>query len=372
MGIIKAVHGAVGSVLEEQFKEFFYCDAMNDGTILVRAEKHIGKNSANTRQDDNVLTSGSILCVAEGQCVLVVKQGKVIDYCAEPGEHIFQDPEQRGLSGFFREVGRRVSFGGGDIQPVVYRVYYMNVKEIFGNPFRSRVPIPLRIKDSVSGLDLDSSMGISGVYSYRVSDPIKLYKTLIGNVSGRFTREDIASHMEAELMKSFSAAVVKLSEMGLRPSQVPGHCTELCDALREGMTEGWCGQHGLELGTIAFDGFRMEDMSTVQSAQHASMLRDPAMAAAVLTQAQAEAMPIAAKNRGAVVVPVISPSARSVEQNRDRHKQSRPSDSWKCVCGRTSDRKYCPDCGRPRPWICTCGQRNKGRFCENCGQKKPD
>ena len=74
MGLLKAVHGAVGSVLEEQWKEFFVCDALRDDTLLVRAHKHIGKYSANTRKDDDVLTNGSVLSVADGQCVLVVKQ----------------------------------------------------------------------------------------------------------------------------------------------------------------------------------------------------------------------------------------------------------------------------------------------------------
>lgn len=378
MGIIKAFRGAVGSVLEEQWKEFFCCDAMNDGTILVRAEKRVGKNSANTRKDDNVLTNGSVLCVAEGQCVLVVKQGKVIDFCAEPGEHIFEDPEQRGISGFMKEVGRRVSFGGGDIQPVVYRVYYMNVKEIFGNPFRTETPIPLRIGDSVSGLDLDSSLSVSGVYSYRVSDPVKLYKTIIGNVRGRFTREDIASHMDAELIKALAPSVAKLSESGIRPSAVPGHCSELCEVLRERMNEGWCGQHGLELGTIAINGFQVADSGMVQSAQYTSTLKDPTFAGAVLTAAAAEAMPAAARSGRAAAMPFIAAAAAPAQPASAPHKESlrrsAPAETWRCSCGAVSDRKFCPECGKPRPveWTCSCGQKNKGRFCENCGQKRPD
>ena len=296
MGLLKAVHGAVGSVLEEQWKEFFRCDALDDETLMVRAYKQTGKRSANTRKDDDVLTNGSILSVADGQCVLVVKQGKVVDFCREPGEHIFEDPDQRGLKGFFKEVGRRVAFGGGDIQPVVYRVYYMNTKEITGIPFSSRGPIPYRVKDGSSSLDLDSGVSLSGCFSYRVSDPVKLYKTIIGNISGRFSRAELNAHLQADLNASLQSALGSLAGRGLRPSQLPAHTEQLCEALRQQMANRWSGQHGLEIVSLALDGFKSEDGALLQSAQYASMLKDPRSAAAVLTQATAEAMTSAASS----------------------------------------------------------------------------
>ena len=296
MGLLKAVHGAVGSVLEEQWKEFFRCDALDDETLMVRAYKQTGKRSANTRKDDDVLTNGSILSVADGQCVLVVKQGKVVDFCREPGEHIFEDPDQRGLKGFFKEVGRRVAFGGGDIQPVVYRVYYMNTKEITGIPFSSRGPIPFRVKDGSSSLDLDSGVSLSGCFSYRVSDPVKLYKTIIGNISGRFSRAELNAHLQADVNASLQSALGSLASQGLRPSQLPGHTEQLCEALRQQMADCWSGQHGLEIVSLALDGFKPEDGALLQSAQYASMLKDPRSAAAVLTQATAEAMTSAASS----------------------------------------------------------------------------
>lgn len=296
MGLLKAVHGAVGSVLEEQWKEFFRCDALDDETLMVRAYKQTGKRSANTRKDDDVLTNGSILSVADGQCVLVVKQGKVVDFCREPGEHIFEDPDQRGLKGFFKEVGRRVAFGGGDIQPVVYRVYYMNTKEITGIPFSSRGPIPFRVKDGSSSLDLDSGVSLSGCFSYRVSDPVKLYKTIIGNISGRFSRAELNAHLQADVNASLQSALGSLAGRGLRPSQLPAHTEQLCEALRQQMADRWSGQHGLEIVSLDLDGFQSEDGALLQSAQYASMLKDPRSAAAVLTQATAEAMTSAASS----------------------------------------------------------------------------
>ena len=337
MGIIKAFNGAMHSVLEEQWREIFWCDAMNDDTIRVRGRKRIGSRSANTRIDDDVLTNGSILCVADGQCVLVVKQGKIIDFCQEPGEHIFEDPEQGGLKGFFKEVGRRVSFGGGDIQPVVYRVYYLNVKEINGVSFRLRSL--LRVKDRNTGLDFDSEYEMSGCFSYRVSDPVKLYKTVIGNVSKRFTRQELEEHLRSELSANFRSAAAAMSAEGHRPSELPGELPALCEELRERLKTGWWGEHGLELVSIALNAPHTEDADLVQSVHYTAMLRDPEMAAAVLTQAAAEAMPAAARAAGARAMPVLA--------------AEKPADS------RT-------------PWTCGCGQENNSPFCRNCGKKRPE
>ena len=226
----------------------------------------------------------------------MIKQGKVIDFCREPGEHVFEDPEQKGLKGYFREVGKRIAFGGGDIQPTVYRVYYMNTKEITGLPFQTREPVPFRVRDENTGLDLDSALELSGCFSYRVADPVKLYKTVIGNVAGRFTREDLAAHMRASLLQSMQPALADLSELGLRPHELPDRVPELCEALRDQMNAGWCGEHGLELASLALDSCVLRDEKLVQSAQEAAVLTDPAMAAAVLTQAAAEALPAAAAN----------------------------------------------------------------------------
>ena len=362
MGLLKAAHGAVHSVLQEQWKEFFCCSALPDDTLLVRGRKRIGARSANDRADDEVVTNGSVICVADGQCVLVVKQGKVIDVCTEPGEHIFEDPEQGGLKGFFREVGNRIAFGGGDIQPTVYRVYYMNTKEITGLAFRTDSPVAVRMRDERTGLDLDVSASVSGCFSYRVSDPVKLYRTIIGNVSGRFTRDRLTGHLRSELMKYLQPAMEQLTAEGVRPYQLTGHVPELCAALREKMNGGWCGEHGVELWSLAVDGCSVQEADTVQSAQSAAILRDPDMAAAKLTQAVSEAMGAAAAAPG----PKTPPPAVLM-------RQPPKGSAWRCACGTVSDRAFGPDCGRPRPeeWICVCGSRNTGRFCRDCGEKRP-
>ena len=346
MGLLRAATGAMRSVLNEQWREFFICDAIGSDWLLVRGRKQIGKNSANTRKDDNVLSNGSILSVADGQCVLVVKQGKVIDVCSEPGEHVFEDAAQRGVSGFFREVGRRVAFGGGDIQPTVYRVYYLNVRELTGIRFRTPNPILMRVSDSVTGMDLDSAVSTGGCYSCRVSDPVRLYKTVIGNVGGDFARKELEAHMNAELMKAFQPAIAACTAAGVRPSALPAHIPMLCDALREKLDGGWFGAHGLSLVSLAIEGFRVEDQARVTAAQHAACLRDPELASATLTQATAAAMTAATKGTGmaAILAAAATPSAHAAQYSAQP-----PRTKWKCACGAISDRNFCPECGRKRP-----------------------
>lgn len=357
MGIIKAVTGALHSVKEEMWREYFYCDTMSADTLLLRAEKRVSKYSANTRKDDNMLTNGSILSVADGQCVLVVKQGKVIDCCQEPGEHIFEDPEQRGVKGFFKEVGKRIAFGGGDIQPTVYRVYYLNTKELTGLSFQTRKLVSFRVRDAQTGLDLDSAVRISGCFSFRIADPVKLYKLLIGNVSGCYTRADLTAQLQTSLTSDLQPALARLSALGIRPSEIPAHVPELCEALREQMNAGWCGAHGLELVSLALDSCALADTELVQSAQWAKPLTDPAMAAAVLTQATAEALPAAAANSagtgfGAAVL-TQGPAAAAADSTR-------PAPA---VTPIRRDRT---------PWVCVCGQQNDSPFCRACGSKRPE
>lgn len=362
MGLLKAVHGAVGSMLEEQWKEFYCCDSLQDDTLLIRGQKQIGKYSANTRVEDNVLTNGSVICVADGQCVLVVRQGKVVDVCREPGEHVFEDPEQAGVKGFFREVSRRVSYGGGDVQPIVCRVYYLNVKEITGICFETPAPVLFRVKDPVSGLDADTGVLLGGCFSYRVCDPVKLYKTVIGNVGQRFSRDALNDRLQAELTTCLQPALAQLSARGIRPAELPAQVPALCDALREQMNARWCGEHGLELRSLALASCRVTDAPVVQAAQHAQLLRDPVMAAAALTGAAATALPKAAASSAARAASITAAFARRRAQT-----------SWSCVCGAASDRFFCPECGRPCPttWVCGCGAKNIGDFCSACGKKKP-
>ena len=59
MGLIKAAVGAVGGTLADQWKEFFYCDALEQDVLVVKGQKRINGRSSNTKGNDNIISNGS-------------------------------------------------------------------------------------------------------------------------------------------------------------------------------------------------------------------------------------------------------------------------------------------------------------------------
>ena len=79
MGLIKAGMGAVGGVLADQWKEFFYCDSMPPDVLMMKGQKRTGGRSSNTGGEDNIISNGSVIAVNNGQCMMIVDQGKIVE-----------------------------------------------------------------------------------------------------------------------------------------------------------------------------------------------------------------------------------------------------------------------------------------------------
>ena len=77
MGLIKAGMGALGGTLADQWKEFFYCDSLDKDVLMVKGQKRTSRRSSNNGED-NIITNGSGIAVADGQCMLIVEQGRVV------------------------------------------------------------------------------------------------------------------------------------------------------------------------------------------------------------------------------------------------------------------------------------------------------
>ncbi len=91
MGLIKAALGAAGGVLADQWKDYFYCESLPEDVLAVKGWKRTSGRSSNTKGEDNIISNGSVIAVADGQCMLIVHHGKIMDVCAEPGEYIFDE-----------------------------------------------------------------------------------------------------------------------------------------------------------------------------------------------------------------------------------------------------------------------------------------
>ena len=399
MGLIKAAMGAVGGALADQWREFFYCDALDQDVLVVKGEKRISGRSSNTKGNDNIISNGSGIAVADGQCMIIVEQGKIVEVCAEPGQFTYDSSTEpsifagnlgKGIADTFRTIGKRFTYGGDTGKD--QRVYYFNVKEIMDNKFGTPNPIPFRVVDSRLGLDVDVSIRCSGVYSYMIADPLLFYTKVCGNVEQAYMREEIEKQLKTEFISALQPAFGKLSELELRPNQIVSHNTELEEAMNFALSTKWGKLRGLKVVSIALGSVSLppEDAEMIKQLQRTAVLQNPNMAGATLAGAQADAMRTAAGNAAGAMNGFVGMGmamnaggmnaqnlfAMGQQQAAAPAPSAASSGSWKCSCGAVSTGKFCPECGAPKPandgWTCACGTLNKGKFCQNCGAKKPE
>ena len=420
MGLIKAAMGAIGGTMADQWKEYFYCEALPVDVMAVKGQKRVSGRSSNTKGEDNIITNGSVVAVADGQCMLIVEQGKIIDVCAEPGEFVFDsggEPSLFGGSSFkdnalgtLKSVWERFKFGGSPGMDT--RIYYFNTKELIGNKYGTPNPVPFRVVDTNIGLDIDISIRCFGEYSYRISNPILFYVNVCGNVTANYVRSTLDGQLKTELMTALQPAFAKISGMGIRYSALPGHTTEIAEALNEVLTSKWRDLRGIEIVSFGVSSVNAskEDEDMIKQLQKTAVFRDPTMAAATLVGAQSEAMVGAANNPNAGPAMAFMGMnmaqqtggmnsqnlfAMGQQQQADRQQsqydaapgggfgapaQAAPAQAasgWTCKCGHTGNTgKFCMECGSPQPasddgWTCECGTVNKGKFCTECAKPKP-
>ncbi len=400
MGLIRAGIGALGGTFADQWKEFFYCDAIDKDTLVVKGVKRVSSRSSNTKGSDNIISNGSGIAVADGQCMIIVEQGKVVEVCAEPGQFtydtstepsIFSGSLGRAILDTFRTIGKRFTYGGDTGKD--QRVYYFNTKEIVDNKFGTATPIPFRVVDSRIGLDLDTGIRCNGVYSYKITNPLLFYANVCGNIEYDYERSEIDSQLKTEFVSALQPAFARLSEMEMRPNQIPAHTMQLCDLMNETLTRKWSEARGLSVVSIAMNPVSIpdEDADSIKRLQRAAALSNPNLAAGTVVEAQADAMRTAAGNKNGAMAGFMgmgmamnaggaNPQALygMAQQQRPAAAPAaaKPVGSWTCSCGATATGNFCTECGKPKPaadsWTCSCGAVNKGKFCSNCGAKKPE
>ncbi|MBR5310745.1 MAG: SPFH domain-containing protein, partial [Oscillospiraceae bacterium] len=298
MGLIKAISGAVGGVFADQWKEYFYCEAIPANVLATKGEKRTSSRSSNTKGEDNIISNGSVIAVADGQCMCIVEQGKVVDICAEPGEYTYDTSSEPSIFAgklgtsivdSFKTIGKRFTFGGDTAKD--QRVYYFNTKELVGNKYGTPNPVPFRVVDQRAGIDIDVSIRCFGEYSYRLCDPILFYTNVCGNVAYQYTRDELDSQLKSELLTALQPAFAKISAMGIRYSALPGCTTEMADALNEVLSEKWRGLRGIEIVSFGVSSVKAdeEDERMIKEMQRNAAFMDPTRAAAHLVGAQAAA-----------------------------------------------------------------------------------
>ncbi len=405
MGLIKAGIGALGGVLADQWKEFFYCEALDMDTLVVKGQKRVSGRSSNTKGSDNLISNGSGIAVADGQCMIIVEQGKIVEVCAEPGEYtydtstepsIFAGSLGESLKETFKVLGKRFTYGGDTGKD--QRVYYFNTKEIMGNKFGTPSPIIFEVMNKRIGFSRTVNVRCNGVYSYIISNPLLFYTKVCGNVEQAFTRDQIDSQLKTEFVSALQPAFGALAEMELRPAQLPAKVNELRKAMNDALQAEWVESRGISVEKIALNPITLnpEDMKKIQEMEDSmSYGSNAAMMAGRMTTATANAMETAAGNSAGAMTGFMGMGMagntmgggfNAAQQfyamgQQQMAQQPAPAaapaqEGWKCACGATATGKFCPECGSPRPvddgsWTCSCGAKNTGKFCAECGSKKP-
>ena len=404
MELIQAALNAAGTVLGDQWKEYFYCEAIDNNTLVVKGQKKVSGFSSNRWGADNIISKGSVVAVADGQCMVIVDNGKIAELCAVPGEFVYDSSTEPSIFAgdlgdsvkeTFKNIGKRFTFGGE--APKDQRVYYFNTKELVGNKYGTPSPVPFRVVDQRIGLDVDIAIRCFGEYSYRICDPILFYTNVCGNVSSAYDRSSLDSQLKSELLTALQPAFAKISEMGIRYSALPGHTMEIANALNEVLSDKWRDLRGLEIVSFGVNSVKAseEDEQMIKELQRNAVFRDPTMGAAHLVGAQAQAMQDAAKNAGGAAVGFMGMNmagaagglnaqslyqmgAQQPQQPVQPVQQAAPAGSWKCACGAVNKGKFCTECGAKKPagvpqYKCDkCGWEpadptKPPRFCPECG-----
>lgn len=404
MGLIKAGLGAVGGTLADQWKEFFYCDAIDKNTLVVKGQKRISGRSSNTKGNDNIISNGSGIAVADGQCMIIVEQGKIVEVCAEPGEFtydsstepsIFSGSLGKSIIDTFKTIGKRFAYGGDPGKD--QRVYYFNLKEITDNKFGTANPIPFRVVvDENLGFKLSVDLRCNGVFSYKLVNPLLFYTNVCGNVSEAYDRSEIDSMLKGELMNALQPALAKIAAQKIMYYEISAHTKEVSQALKEELKSEWTEMRGIEVFSIAFNSVTVpeDQRKKITEWEETAMTTNPMVAGSRLVGAQADAMKTAAgnpngamagfmgmgmaMNAGGMNAQSLFGMGQQQQQQQQQPQQTQPqqpqAQGWSCSCGAVNQGKFCTNCGSPQPqegWTCSCGTVNQGKFCQNCGKPKP-
>ena len=396
MGLIKAAVGSVQGTLADQWKEYFYCDSIDVDTLVVRGQKRVSSRSSNTKGHDNVISNGSGIAVADGQCMMIVEQGKIVEFCAEPGlftydtssePSIFYGSFGKNIIDSFKVLGKRFTYGGdvGNDQ----RVYYFNTKEILDNKFGTPNPFMFDVVNKHVGYSRTVQVRCNGIYSYRITNPIVFYKNVCGNVEYNYKREQIDGQLKTEFIDALAPAFSRLSDLELRPTQIPAHAQELKNAMNATLKADWEENRGISIEHIALNPITLtpEDMKKINEMEDAASLGSNAsMMAGRMVDSTATAMENAASNPNGAMMGFMGmnmvnqaqggfSAAQNLFNEGQKQKQENNDETWTCSCGAQNGGKFCANCGKPRPksnvWTCSCGTQNGGNFCVNCGKPKP-
>lgn len=390
MGLIKAFAGSAVSYIGDLWEDYIYCDSMDENTLVMKGHARRSPG-AGRNANDNVITEGSRIAVNAGQMLIIVENGRIIDFTAEQGGYEYRSKTSPtmfcgdfgdALKVSFREMSSRFAFGGQAAND--QRAYFVNTKEIVGNKFGFG-SVPFRDRE----FDMTILLQGFGVYSFKIVDPIVFYTNVCGNVSEKYVRSSIDPQLKAEIQNAILPVLGDLAEDGVHYDRLSGKSDRIAALMRIRLADIWKKDRGIEIKNMAFSNILPDDDSVEkirQLQESRAYSANKAMLGARVGAAQANAMESAAENPAGAAMGFMgmgmAQNAGGVNVN-ELMREGTPNkpdsaDTWTCSCGMVNTMRFCPQCGakKPEKIVCkSCGfeipaQFVNMRFCPNCGKER--
>lgn len=185
MGLVQAVVGSVSGTLADQWKDFYTVPDGLPATAALFAALPRGTNAgrgSNTHGSSNIITNGSKIVVPEGYGLLLMQDGKITGFAAEPGGYEWRSDDVNSQSIFagdgivsplIKQSWERFKFGGhpGSQQAA----FFVSLKELPDNRFGTQSEIYW------DDAFLNTQVGAvtRGSYTLKIIDPILFVKNFV-------------------------------------------------------------------------------------------------------------------------------------------------------------------------------------------------
>lgn len=394
MGLIKAVVGAIGGSLADQWLEAIRPCDMGMQTLMTYGVKlrENDRRSSNTKGNADIVSNGSKIQVYDNQLMMLVDGGKIVDYTAEPGYYTVSNSSAPSLfNGQFgdtlKESFSRIKFGGA--VPLTQQVFYINLQEIKGIKFGTKNPVSYYDTE----LDADLYIRAHGTYSIKVVDPIKFYQEVIPRNQEQVEIDLVNEQFFNEFISALQSSINQMSADGISVRRVASQSTNLSKYMADALDDDWKANRGFEVASVGMEvSYDEETRELFKMRSQGAMLKDASVREGYMQGAIARGMEAAGSNANGSMAGFMgmgigmqaagnvaggfSQTNREQMNQQQAQKTAAPSsseDKWKCECGTENTGKFCHNCGKPRStaWKCECGAMNTGKFCSECGKPMP-
>ena len=410
MGLLQAAKGAIGSTLHDQWKEAIRCGDMGNDILMVKKTTPTG-----------VITSGSTIIVAPGQCAIIFDNGRILDATAEDGAYTFDSSSSPSLfagqfGATFKEMWQRFTYNGQSAKEQA--VFFINIKEILDNKFGT--PNPIMYRDwghPVMNPRTQSLMGMKvgircfGTYTFQINDPF-LFMSKVAGTATEYRKDLIVSQMKSEVIAAFSNVTNSLGsdQYRIEALDLPNKTDEIKEIMSENVFDESIRKRGIALESFNVESVTFDEKSDEKIDTY-ELGGDSYTQQGTLVNSYGNAVENAAKNSAGAMngfmgigmmnmstggmmgaaaqgpwqqaqqgnqnyqVPPVAGQEQATEQPA---KEDKADNTWECPnCKKTVSGNYCPECGTKRPeapakkFCKECGKEldKNAKFCPECGTK---